>query len=56
MTIFNGTQCLNVIDGADQDSTHLQVYDCVADNANQQFYYTGDNRSDGVLAWDSYRR
>ena len=54
VTIFNGTQCLDVINGVDQDGTHLQVYDCVSGNSNQQFYYTGDNRSAMLLARDSH--
>ena len=44
VSIFNGTQCLDVINGVNQDGVHLQVWDCVSGNANQQFYYTGDNR------------
>ena len=44
VSIFNGTQCLDVINGVNQDGNHLQVWDCVG-NVNQQFYYTGDNRS-----------
>ena len=50
VSIFNGTQCLDVINGANNDGTHLQVWDCISGNTNQQWYYTTDNRSATALA------
>ena len=44
VSIFNGAMCLDVVNGVNQDGTRLQVWDCVPGNANQQFYYTSDNR------------
>ena len=44
VNIFNGTKCLDVTNGANADGTLLQIWDCVAYNTNQQWYYTGDNR------------
>lgn len=44
VTIFNGSKCLDVKDGVDADGTQVQIWDCVAGNTNQQWYYTGDNR------------
>jgi len=42
-----GTKCLDVTEGSTVDGTKLQVWTCTANNANQMFSYTGDNR----LAW-----
>ena len=45
VTMFNGTKCLDVKDGVKADGTLLQLWDCTSGNTNQQWYYTGDNRS-----------
>ncbi|KAG6915946.1 hypothetical protein DXG01_009168 [Tephrocybe rancida] len=42
-----GTKCLDVKDGSTADGTNMQIWTCSANNANQQFSYTRDNR----LAW-----
>ena len=42
--IYGGSKCLDVKDGVNQDGTHLQIYDCISYNSNQQWYYTSDNR------------
>ena len=42
--IFDGSKCLDVTNGVNQDGTQLQVWDCFSYNTNQQWYYTGDNR------------
>ncbi|KAG5643085.1 hypothetical protein DXG03_001580 [Asterophora parasitica] len=40
-------KCLDVTGGSTADGTKLQIWTCSANNANQQFAYTRDNR----LAW-----
>ncbi|KAG6812252.1 hypothetical protein H0H92_003708 [Tricholoma furcatifolium] len=35
-----GTKCLDVPNGSLADGTHMQIWTCTANNANQQFYYT----------------
>ena len=42
---INGTKCLDVVDGNNADGTQVQIWDCGTNNVNQQWYYTGDNRS-----------
>ena len=42
--LFGNTKCLDVKDGVNADGTKLQIWDCTANNPNQQFYYTGDYR------------
>ncbi|KAF9459036.1 carbohydrate-binding module family 13 protein [Collybia nuda] len=42
-----GNKCLDVTDGITTDGTKLQIWTCSANNPNQNFSYTGDNR----LAW-----
>lgn len=39
-----GDKCLDVKDGVNADGTQLQVWTCSSNNANQQWYYTGDYR------------
>ncbi|KAI5120318.1 hypothetical protein M0805_000378 [Coniferiporia weirii] len=45
--LYSNAKCLDVTNGADADGTKLQIWDCSANDANQQFYYTTDYR----LAW-----
>ncbi|KAG6918418.1 hypothetical protein DXG01_014597 [Tephrocybe rancida] len=42
-----GNKCLDVPEGSTVDGTHMQIWTCTANDVNQQFSYTGDNR----LAW-----
>ena len=42
---INGTKCLDVTDGVNADGTKIQIWDCTTNDVNQQWYYTGDNRS-----------
>ena len=39
-----GDKCLDVTNGSNNDGTKLQIWSCTSNNANQQFYYTGDYR------------
>jgi hypothetical protein len=43
-------KCLDVTGGSTADGTKLQVWTCTANNQNQQWFYTGDNR----LAWTNH--
>lgn len=45
-----GSKCLDVTNGNTTDGTKLQVWTCTANNANQQWFYTTDNR----LAWTNH--
>ncbi|KAH8104240.1 carbohydrate-binding module family 13 protein [Phellopilus nigrolimitatus] len=47
VTLYGGSKCLDVAGGANADGTKLQIWDCTANDANQQFYYTSDFR----LSW-----
>ena len=48
----NSAKCLDVVDGNNADGTLVQIWDCVENSANQQWYYTGDNRSVLQLFFD----
>lgn len=43
-----GNKCLDVKKGLNQDGTKLQVWTCIANNANQQWYYS---KWDNTLGW-----
>ncbi|KAG6846536.1 hypothetical protein H0H93_013363, partial [Arthromyces matolae] len=45
-----GNKCLDVTDGNTADGTNMQIWTCSTNNANQQFFYTRDNR----LAWTNH--
>lgn len=48
--IFGNSKCLDVTGGNTADGTKMQIWTCTNNNANQQFYYTGDYR----LAWTNH--
>ncbi|KAK7055918.1 ricin B-type lectin domain-containing protein [Favolaschia claudopus] len=54
---FNGgsvkafsNKCLDVVDGKNANGVKLQIWTCGSGNANQQWYYTGDNH----LSWTNH--
>ncbi|KAF8636151.1 hypothetical protein AX17_003754 [Amanita inopinata Kibby_2008] len=48
--IVFGNKCLDVTSGNNVDGNKLQIWTCYSGNANQQWYYTGDNR----LSWTNH--
>ncbi|KAL0570844.1 hypothetical protein V5O48_011116 [Marasmius crinis-equi] len=42
ITIFNGTKCLDVKDGANADGSKLQIWSCVTGSTNQQWISVND--------------
>lgn len=47
LTLYGGTMCLDVTNGANVDGTKLQIWQCYSGSTNQQWYWTTDNH----LAW-----
>ncbi|KAJ7764664.1 carbohydrate-binding module family 13 protein [Mycena olivaceomarginata] len=45
-----GNKCLDVPSGSTTNGNKLQIWTCGANNANQQFYYTGDKH----LSWTNH--
>ncbi|KAF8155348.1 carbohydrate-binding module family 13 protein [Mycena galopus ATCC 62051] len=48
--IFSNTKCLDVTGGSTANGNKLQIWTCSSNNANQQFYYSGDYR----LSWTNH--
>jgi len=49
VTIFDN-KCLDVTGGNTANGVGMQIWTCTSNNANQQFFYTSDNR----LAWTNH--
>ncbi|KAL0570843.1 hypothetical protein V5O48_011115 [Marasmius crinis-equi] len=43
ITVFGGSKCLDVINGADADGTKLQIWSCVPGSTNQQWIALSDS-------------